>query len=163
MAAENIDNTVNGSGLFNAKVPGLSDAADIQAALRLYHYGSYTYDGANTNPANLVNPSIANHLQNLKTGKISFSYATINDFPAASANGGYIAHAISTGKLYFAHAGAWIPLADQSYVLDQILNSAVDQAGLAGEGIVWNAADSQFDLQGSIINNNKVIKRIMQP
>jgi len=47
------------------KVPGLSDAADIQAALRLYHYGSYTYDGANTNPSNLVNPSIAKHLQNL--------------------------------------------------------------------------------------------------
>ena len=48
MAAENIDNTVSGSGLFNTKVPSLSDAADIQAALRLYHYGSYTYDGSNT-------------------------------------------------------------------------------------------------------------------
>ena len=31
MAAENIDNTVNGTGLFNAKIPGLGDAADIQA------------------------------------------------------------------------------------------------------------------------------------
>ena len=65
MAAENIDNTVNGTGLFPTKVPGLSDAADIQAALRLYHYGSYTYDGSNTNKANLVTPSIAKHLQNL--------------------------------------------------------------------------------------------------
>lgn len=65
MAAENIDNTVGGTGLFNAKIPGLSDAADIQAALRLYHYGSYAYDGANTNTANLLTPSIAKHLQNL--------------------------------------------------------------------------------------------------
>ena len=65
MAEENIDNTVSGSGLFNTKIPGLSDAADIQAALRLYHYGSYTYDGANTNTANLLTPSIAKHLQNL--------------------------------------------------------------------------------------------------
>ena len=65
MAAENIDNTVGGTGLFNAKIPGLSDAADIQAALRLYHYGSYSYDGANTNTANLLTPSIAKHLQNL--------------------------------------------------------------------------------------------------
>ena len=61
MAAENIDNTVNGTGLFNAKVPGLSDAADIQAALRLYHYGSYTYDGSNTNPNNLVTPDTITH------------------------------------------------------------------------------------------------------
>ena len=65
MAAENIDNTPNGAGLFNTKIPGLSDAADIQAALRLYHYGSYAYDGANTNTANLLTPSIAKHLQNL--------------------------------------------------------------------------------------------------
>jgi cell division septation protein DedD len=65
MAAENIDNTVGGTGFFPTKVPGLSDAADIQAALRLYHYGSYSYDGSNTNKANLVNPSIAKHLQDL--------------------------------------------------------------------------------------------------
>jgi cell division septation protein DedD len=65
VAAENIDNTVDGSGFFPTKVPGLSDAADIQAALRLYHYGSYSYVGSNTNKANLVNPSIAKHLQNL--------------------------------------------------------------------------------------------------
>ena len=65
MAEENIDNTVDGSGLFNTKIPGLGDAADIQAALRLYHYGSYTYDGANTDTGFLLTPSIAKHLQNL--------------------------------------------------------------------------------------------------
>ena len=63
--AENIDNTETGTGLFNTKVPSLDEAADIQAALRLYHYGSSTYNTANTDPAQLPNPSIAKHLQDL--------------------------------------------------------------------------------------------------
>lgn len=62
---ENIDGTPSGSGLFNTKIPALSDAADIQAALRLYHYGSYDYDGTNTNTSLLEEPSLAKHLQNL--------------------------------------------------------------------------------------------------
>lgn len=44
------------------KIPGYADAADIQAALRLYHYGSYTYDVNETNSSNLVNPSIAYYI-----------------------------------------------------------------------------------------------------
>ena len=40
MAAEYIDDTENGSGLYPTKIPGYEDAADIQEALRLYHYGS---------------------------------------------------------------------------------------------------------------------------
>jgi hypothetical protein len=62
---ENIDGTPTGTGLFNTKIPALSDAADIQAALRLYHYGSYDYDGSNTNTSSLENPSVARHLQTL--------------------------------------------------------------------------------------------------
>lgn len=63
--AENIDNTETGTGLFNTKVPSLDEAADIQAALRLYHYGSSAYNTANTDPTQLPNPSIAKHLQDL--------------------------------------------------------------------------------------------------
>jgi hypothetical protein len=68
MTVENIDGTSGGSGLFNTKMPGYDDPADIQAALKLYHYGSATYDGSNTNPSNLPNPSIARHLQTLADG-----------------------------------------------------------------------------------------------
>lgn len=57
---ENIDGTPTGTGLFNTKIPALSDAADIQAALRLYHYGEYDFD-----PGSPADPSIANHLKNL--------------------------------------------------------------------------------------------------
>ncbi len=56
MAAENIGN------LYNTKMPGYEDPADIQDALRLYHYGSYTYDPNNTNTAQVVANSIAGHL-----------------------------------------------------------------------------------------------------
>jgi len=42
MAAEYIDDTETGSGLYPTKIPGYEDAADIQEALRLYHYGSTT-------------------------------------------------------------------------------------------------------------------------
>ena len=60
---ENIDGTPSGTtGLFNTKIPALSDAADIQAALRLYHYGLYAYD-----PVNPTTTSIAGHLKALDT------------------------------------------------------------------------------------------------
>lgn len=53
--------------LVPTKIPGLSDAADIQAALRAYHYGSYTFDTAESNAANLINPSIAYTINNLQS------------------------------------------------------------------------------------------------
>jgi hypothetical protein len=67
MAAESIGTLVP------TKIPGLSDQADIQAALRLYHYGSYTFDTAETTAANLINPSVAYTLNNLQTQISSIS------------------------------------------------------------------------------------------
>lgn len=60
MAAENI------GALVPTKIPGYADAADIQAALRVYHYGSYAYDPANTSAAALVSPSIAYTINDLQ-------------------------------------------------------------------------------------------------
>lgn len=60
MASENIGN------LYSTKIPGYDDAADIQAALRLYHYGSTTYDINNTDTAQLPNPSLAYTLNDLQ-------------------------------------------------------------------------------------------------
>jgi hypothetical protein len=45
--------------IYPTKIPGYADAADIQAALRAYHYGSYSYDPANTSTAALEANSIA--------------------------------------------------------------------------------------------------------
>jgi hypothetical protein len=141
VAAENIDNTVNGTGLFPTKVPGLSDAADIQAALRLYHYGSYAYDGANVNPANLVNPSIAKHLQNLVDADATHSAKTTD------------VHGIANTA----------NLATKAYV-DTAVTNGINGAtsaysDLAGNGIDWNSVDLRFDLDPALANTGTVITK----
>lgn len=61
MASESI------GSIYPTQIPGYADNADIQAAFRLYHYGSTAYNPANSNTANLVNPSIAYTLNNLQS------------------------------------------------------------------------------------------------
>ena len=60
MAAESI------GALYSTKIPGYADNADIQAAFKLYHYGSADYNTANANTASLVSSSIAYTLNNLQ-------------------------------------------------------------------------------------------------
>lgn len=60
MAVENIGNLVP------TKIPALIDDANIQNALKAYHYGSYDFDTSETNAANLLNPSIAYTINNLQ-------------------------------------------------------------------------------------------------
>ena len=51
--------------LYPTKIPGYADAADIQEALRLYHYGSKTYDPLNTTPSQIPDDSIAGNLRDI--------------------------------------------------------------------------------------------------
>jgi hypothetical protein len=60
MAAEDI------GAIYPTKIPGYEDPADIQAALRLFHYGSSTYDITNTDLTQLPPASIAAHLHGLR-------------------------------------------------------------------------------------------------
>ena len=62
------------------------------------------------------------------TGKIKFSnnYADLTALPSASTYHGMFAHVHSVGAAYYAHAGAWVRLADYSHThttpsLDQVL------------------------------------------
>lgn len=95
MAVENI------GGLYNTKQPGYDDTADIQAALKAFLYGSYTYDTTSTDPTQIPNPSLAYHLQQLKNRiqaqedlGIGSDYLTLAQIAAiASPNDGYIAMA----------------------------------------------------------------------
>jgi T5SS/PEP-CTERM-associated repeat protein len=61
MAAESI------GAIYSTKIPGYADNADIQAAFKLYHYGSTDYNTSNANTANLVSPSIAYTLNDIQT------------------------------------------------------------------------------------------------
>ena len=60
MAAESI------GALIPTAIPGYADAADIQAALRVYHYGEYAYNPANTSPGSLVTPSMAKTIYDIQ-------------------------------------------------------------------------------------------------
>ena len=60
MAVESI------GALYPTSIPGYADSADIQAALRAYHYGSYAYNTANTSPASLEANSIAKFLYDIE-------------------------------------------------------------------------------------------------
>lgn len=60
MATESI------GALIPTAIPGYADAADIQAALRAYHYGSYSYDPANTSATSLVANSIAKYIYDIE-------------------------------------------------------------------------------------------------
>jgi len=60
MAVENIGNLVP------TKIPALVDDANIQDALRAYHYGSYDFDTSETDPAELLVPSIAHTINDLQ-------------------------------------------------------------------------------------------------
>jgi len=53
--------------IYNTKIPGLEDVADIQEALTLYHYGSLTYNTANSDVNQLPNPSLARHISNIQS------------------------------------------------------------------------------------------------
>jgi hypothetical protein len=51
---------------YNTKIPRIDENADIQTALRLYHYGSDTSE-----PGTIVAESIAGHLNSLETRKLN--------------------------------------------------------------------------------------------
>jgi hypothetical protein len=75
MAAEEIGHLVP------TKIPALIDDADIQQALRVYHYGSYDFDTAETNPTHLINPSMAhtiNDIQNQIDDQVALELAARN-------------------------------------------------------------------------------------
>jgi hypothetical protein len=96
MAVESI------GALYPTKIPGYADAADIQAALRAYHYGSYAYNTANTSPASLEAGSIAKFLYDIETdiaalearpssgGNAQNSQPVPADFSPADVPDGYI-------------------------------------------------------------------------
>jgi len=57
---------------YNTKIPRQDENADIQTALRLYHYGSDT-----NNPSELEPDSLAGYLDSLETGKLDQAPQTL--------------------------------------------------------------------------------------
>lgn len=70
--------------LYNTQMPGYEDAADIQAALKLYHYGSLSYDETNNDPTQLQPSSIAGHFQSLRDAVTILENAGIGSIVSAT-------------------------------------------------------------------------------
>jgi hypothetical protein len=87
--AENIDATTDGSGPYNTSIPELVEDANIQKALRIYHYGSSIPP---EDMDDVLSSSIAGHFKtmstrvtNLETQGIGSSYLTSE--PSSIPNG----------------------------------------------------------------------------
>jgi hypothetical protein len=122
--------------LIPTKIPGLSDDADVQEALRLYHYGSYTYSPSNTSPVNLVEPSMAKTIYDIQQDIISVDSASVK----ASTY-------ISKGSLLSASATSVLSLLSvgtNNQVL--IANSATSS------GLQWTGTLNGLTLSSPIIN-----------
>jgi hypothetical protein len=86
--ADNIGN------LIPTKMPSLSENADIQAALRLYHYGE-SYAPTNENPDNLNDESIAKYIYDIRNDITSIQDAGFGSeysatMPTTGVEDGYI-------------------------------------------------------------------------
>jgi hypothetical protein len=131
MAAEYTDDTLNGTGVYPTKIPGYDDAADIQEALRLYHYGSTTIPTeTNLGTASGINTkSIAGYLQTLVNADATHTADTTN------------VHGITDTSV----------LATQTYVTNAIAGATDVYEELAGVGIDWNTGTEAFDISNSLL------------
>jgi hypothetical protein len=76
--AENIDGTTSGSGPYNTSIPELVENANIQEALRIYHYGSKIppLDMSTVLPSSVAGhfKTMSTRVSNLETQGIGSSY-----------------------------------------------------------------------------------------
>ena len=82
-------------------------------------------------------------------------YATLGDLPDATNHHGMLAHVHGTGKAYFAHSAAWIPLVDENQSITVLadVDTTVNGGPSDGQVLKWVASASAWqpanDLQGS--------------
>jgi hypothetical protein len=69
--------------LYPVTIPSYADNADIQAALKLYHYGSLSYDETNTDPAALLPASAAAHFAAIEQQLADINPVTITQLQNA--------------------------------------------------------------------------------
>ena len=88
----------------------------------------------------------------ITTGKVLFAnvYSQLSDLPSASTYHGMFAHVHATGKAYFAHAGAWVELAN---------NSQLSNSGNWDTAFGWgNHASAGYQLAATALDSAMVYR-----
>lgn len=140
--------------LYKTNMPDLADIADIQEALRIYHYGvpvgpnvpGQTYNPNNTDPQNLEEFSIAGHFQALNDRIDNFSAGVTGDLWVDK---GTLIAADSPGS----------PIALQVGAAGQILTA--NPATLTG--LEWRSLDVSLDNAVTLLNKTLDLASIAQP
>ena len=73
-------------------------------------------------------------------------YAELSDLPDATNHHGMLAHVHGTGKAYFAHSAAWVPLVDenQSITVLNDVDTTVNGGPSDGQVLKWVAANNKW-------------------
>jgi len=124
----------------------LATGATVGDIVDIVSYGAFnlanTYTQAQTNT--LISASLAKSGGTMTgalemgsnnvttTGKVLFAnmYSQVGDLPSASTYHGMFAHVHATGKAYYAHAGAWVELGNQTDVAAALPKSGGTMSGL---------------------------------
>ena len=135
MAVENIGNLVP------TKIPALIDDANIQDALKAYHYGSYDFDTAETDPAELLNPSIAytiNDLQEQIDDQVALELAARNI--SSAQNSAPIAANFTTFSATIPNGYIWVDkdaAAPVGYLSATSIYTATEPSTGLANGVIW--------------------------
>jgi hypothetical protein len=135
MAVENIGNLVP------TKIPALIDDANIQDALKAYHYGSYDFDTAESDPAELLNPSIAytiNDLQSQITTKAALELAARNI--SSAQNSAPVAANFTAFSATIPNGYIWVDKdasAPVGYISATSVYTAIQPATGLANGVIW--------------------------
>ena len=106
------------------------------------------------------NLSVQGTIDSSGANKIAFYYNTQSDFPDATTYHGAIAHSHADGRMYFAHAGSWLAIANQSEVAAalgvddttienvadtlQVKDAGISSAKLANESVSSDKLSNEF-------------------
>jgi len=153
--------------IYETKIPGLADAADIQKAFYAYHYGAYT---SVANTAGIITPSMAQILNDIKSSIATLDLDDLTDVVISSAasgqviayNGTNFVNAAPIGNISSITSGTGISITNPSGPVPTV---AVDTSLVATTSNTMTLANKtltapKFASAGEIddVNGNELIK-----
>lgn len=76
--------------------------------------------------------------------KITFLYDTLANLPSATTYHGMFAHVHGENASYYAHAGAWVKLADENKSIDMFADVDTSTTPSNGQALIWDAGSQTW-------------------